>query len=66
MKKILLAIIMFLIIIFSAVLINHIISKESIEINQDDEIKNKTDELLSEIDEIIINEDEEIEIGEMI
>jgi len=66
MKKILLAIIMFLIIIFSAVLINHITSKENIEINQDDEIKNTTDELLSEIDEIIINEDEEIEIGEMI
>lgn len=66
MKKILLAIISALIILLSSVLIYHVFSEDSIEIDQTDEKTDTTEDVMNEIDESILDEDEEIEIGEMI
>ena len=66
MKKILLAIISALIILLSSVLIYHVFSEDSVEIDQTDEKKDTTEDVMNEIDENILNENDEVEIGEMV
>lgn len=66
MKKMILAVIAVLIILFSSVLIYHVFSEESVEIDQGDETQDTTDDIMDEIDESLLDEDDEVEIGEMI
>ena len=66
MKKMILAVISILILLFSSVLIFHVFSEDSVEINQGDETKYTTDDVMDEIDDSLLNEDDDIEIGEMI
>lgn len=66
MKKMILAVIAVLIILFSSVLIYHVFLEESVEIDQDDETQDTTDDIMDEIDESLLDEDDEVEIGEMI
>lgn len=66
MKKILLTIISVLIILFSSVLIYHVFSEDSIEINQGVEKEDSTDDVMNEIDESILDENDEVKIGEMV
>ena len=67
MKKMLLTVISVLILVLSSVLIYHIVTDESIEVNQtlDGEYYTLAD-ISSEIDDVLLDEDNEIEIGEMI
>ena len=67
MKKALLTIISIFILIFSSILIYHVFSDDSIEIEQGDTKKDTTnDDVMDEIDENLIDENDEIEIGEMV
>jgi len=66
MKKILLAVISVLILLFSSVLIYHVFSEDAIEINQNGETEDTTDNVMNEIDESLLNEDDELEIGEIV
>jgi len=66
MKKILLTVISVLIILFSSVLVYHVFSEDSVKIDQGDQTKDTTDDIMSEIDESLLEEDEEVEIGEMV
>lgn len=66
MKKMILAVIAVLILLFSSVLIYHVFSEESVEIDQGDETQDTTDDIMDEIDESLLDEDDEVEIGEMI
>ena len=66
MKKILLTIISVLIILFSSVLIYHVFSEDSIEINQGVEKEDSTDDVMNEIDENLIDENDEVKIGEIV
>lgn len=66
MKKIILTVISVLILLFSSILIYHVFSENSIEIDQSDETGSTTDNVMNEIDESLLNEDDEVEIGEMI
>ena len=66
MKKILLTIISVLVILFSSVLIYHVFSEDSIEINQGVEKEDSTDDVMNEIDESLIDENDEVKIGEIV
>ena len=66
MKKMLLAIISILIVLFSSVLIYNSFSEDSIEINQTDEKLDTTEGVMNEIDESLLAEDDEVDIGEMV
>ena len=66
MKKILLTIISVLVILFSSVLIYHVFSEDSIEINQGVEKEDSTDDVMNEIDESLLDENDEVKIGEMV
>ena len=66
MKKALLAIISIFILIFSSILLYHVFSEDSIEIEQGDTKKDTTDDVMDEINENLIDEDDEVEIGEII
>ena len=66
MKKILLTIISVLIILFSSVLIYHVFSEDSIEINQGVEKEDSTDDVMNEIDESLLDENDVVNIGEMV
>ena len=66
MKKILLTIISVLIILFSSVLIYHVFSEDSIEINQGVEEEDSTDDVMNEIDESLLDENDVVNIGEMV
>ena len=67
MKKMVLTIISVLILILSTVLVYHILTDETVELNQttDGEYDTLTD-ISVEIDEVLLDEYEEIKIGEMI
>jgi len=66
MKKMLLTIISILIVFFSSILIYHIFSEDSIEVNQTDERYDTTEDVMNEIDESLLDEDDELDIGEMV
>ena len=66
MKKMILAVISVLILLFSSVLIYHVFSEDTIEIDQGDETDDTVDNFMNEVDESLLNEDDEVEIGEMI
>ena len=66
MKKMILAVIAVLILLFSSLLIYHIFSENAIEIDQGDETENTVDNVMNEVNESLLNEDNEVEIGEMI
>jgi len=66
MKKMILTVIAVLILLFSSLLIYHVFSEKSIEIDQGDETEDTVDNVMNEIDESLLNEDHEVEIGEMI
>jgi len=66
MKKMILTVIAVLILLFSSLLIYHVFSENSIEIDQGDETEDTVDNVMNEIDESLLNEDHEVEIGEMI
>ena len=66
MKKILLTIISVLIILFSSVLIFHVFSDDSIEINQGGEKEDSTGDVMNEINESLLDENDEVKIGEMV
>ena len=66
MKKMLLTIISILIVLFSSILIYHVFSEDSIEINQTDEKLDTTEGVMNEIDESLLAEDDEVDIGEMV
>ena len=66
MKKILLTVISVLILLFSSVLVYHIVSEDSVDIDQGDQIKDTTSDILDEIDESLLEEDDEVEIGDMV
>ena len=67
MKKFIVLVALFsLILLLSSVLVYHMSSDDSITINQDDETVDSTDNVIDEIDDSLINEDDEVEIGEMI
>ena len=66
MKKILLTIISVLIILFSSVLIYHVFSEDSIEINQGVEKEDSTYYVMYEIDESLLDENDVVNIGEMV
>ena len=66
MKKILLTIISVLIILFSSILIYHVFSEDSIEINQGVEEEDSTDDVMNEIDESLLDENDVVNIGEMV
>ena len=66
MKKMLLTIISILIVFFCSILIYHIFSEDSIEVNQTDERYDTTEDVMNEIDESLLDEDDELDIGEMV
>jgi len=66
MKKILLTIISVLIILFSSVLIFHVFSDDSIEINLGGEKEDSTGDVMNEINESLLDENDEVKIGEMV
>ena len=66
MKKMLLTIISVLIVLFSSVLIYHVFSEDSIKIDQTDEKEDTTEDVMNEIDESLLDENDEVEIGEMV
>lgn len=66
MKKMILAVIAVLILLFSSLLIYHVFSENSIEINQSDETEDTVDNVMNEVNESLLNEDDEVEIGEII
>lgn len=67
MKEKLLALIAILTLMFSCLLIYHVFSEDTIEISQGDgESEDTTDNVMNEVNEGLLNEDDEIEIGEMI
>ena len=67
MKKMFLTVISVLILVLSSVLIYHIVTDEPVDIDQtvDGEDDNLAD-ISSEIDDALLDENNEIEIGEMI
>jgi len=66
MKKMLLTIISVLILLFSSVLIYHVFSEDLIKIDQTDEKEDTTENVMNEIDESLLDENDEVEIGEMV
>ena len=66
MKRAILTVISVLILVFSSVLIYHIVSDESVDIGQSKYEIDPSKEIFDEIDSDILDEYEEIEIGEMI
>ena len=66
MKKMLLTIISVSILLFSSVLIYHVFSEDSIIIDQTDEKEDTTENVMNEIDESLLDENDEVEIGEMV
>ena len=66
MKKILPLIIISLIIILSAILMVHIISTDNESSNQSNDQQDPTIDISTEIDNLILEEQTEIDIGEMI
>ncbi len=66
MKKMLLTIISVLILLFSSVLIYHVFSEDSIKIDQTDEKEDTTENVMNEIDESLLDENDEVDIGEMV
>ena len=67
MKKLLLTMITVLILVFSSVLIYHISTDESVDFNHAEDGDDDTlTDISSEIDEIILEENDEIDIGEII
>ena len=67
MKKMLLTAIYMLILLLSSVLIYHIATDEAVDINQTIDGEGITlSDFSSEIDDVLLDEDNEIEIGEMI
>ena len=66
MKKMILAVIAVLILLFSSLLVYHVFSENSIEIDQGNEAEDTVDNVMNEVDESLLNEDDEVEIGEMI
>ena len=62
----LLTIISVLIVLFSSVLIYHVFSEDSIKIDQTDEKEDTTEDVMNEIDESLLDENDEVEIGEMV
>ena len=66
MKKMLLTIISILIVFFSSILIYHVFSEDSIQVNQTDERYDTTEDVMNEIDENLLDENDELDIGEMV
>ena len=66
MKKILLTLLFIMIVIFSSVLIFNILSEDSKKVEIDDEPNYSTEEIMGEINNNLLDEDDEIEIGEII
>ena len=66
MKKVFLILLSVLIIFFSSLLIIHVFSEDSITIDTGYEEEDLTFDLLDEIDENLIEENVEVEIGEII
>jgi hypothetical protein len=67
MKKMLLTAISMLIIVLSSVLIYHVATEEPVDVDQTiDGDDNALSDFSSEIDYVLLDEDNEIEIGEMI
>lgn len=62
----LLAIILVLLLLSSSILIYHVFSEDSMQVNQGDEKRDTADDVMNEIDESLILEDDEVEIGEMV
>jgi uncharacterized protein YxeA len=67
MKKIVLTVLFVLILILSSVLIYHAITNEPVKVKQtiDDENVTSSD-ISNEIDDVLLEEDDEIDIGDMI
>ena len=67
MKKMFLTVISVLILVFSSVLIYHILTDEPVDIDQTADGEDDTlADISSEIDDALLDENYEIEIGEMI
>ncbi len=66
MKKIFLSIVISLIILLSAVLTFHIISTDNESLDQSSEQPDPTVEISTEIENLLLEEQSEIDIGEMI
>ena len=50
----------------NAILIYHVFSEDSIKIDQTDEKEDTTEDVMNEIDESLLDENDEVEIGEMV
>ena len=66
MKKLLLTVIVILILIFSSVLVYHLATTSSHQTNKNNIALDTTAEISTEIDELFLEENDEIDIGEMI
>jgi len=66
MKKIVLTVISVLILVFASILVYHITNEDPKQSNQIEQYQVSTDEISLEIDNLTMDENDEIEIGEMI